>query len=83
MARTFSTFVTICSALRAAKPPMDTWSSFAPLVDRESHDAGCTRTLFSDTRDAAVQCAIMNPEQRPPSATRKAGSSLSCGLLLK
>lgn len=26
---------------------------------------------------AAVQCANMNPELRPPSFTRKAGSSLS------
>lgn len=29
---------------------------------------------------AAVQCAIMNPEFRPPSATRKGGSSLREGL---
>lgn len=31
-------------------------------------------------RAAAVQWAIMNPEFRPPSATRKAGSSLREGL---
>jgi hypothetical protein len=41
--------------------PIDTWSSFAPLVLKESQDAGCTNTLFSETKEAAVQWAIMNP----------------------
>ena len=36
--------------------------------------------MFSDTSAAAVQWAIMNPELRPPSLTRKAGSSLYAGL---
>ena len=37
-------------------------------------------TLFSDTRDAAVQWAIMKPEFKPPSLTKNAGSSLRYGL---
>src|SRR3989304_4773183 len=42
--------------------------------------AGCARILFSETSAAAVYCASINPECRPPSLVRKAGSPLRCGL---
>ena len=64
----------------STNPPIDTWSSFAPLVDNESVDDGCTSTLFSDTSAAAVQCAIMNPEWKPPFLTKNAGKPLKSGL---
>ena len=80
MASTISTWETTSKDLRAANPPIDTWSSFAPLVDNESVDDGCTSTLFSDTSAAAVQCAIMNPEWKPPFLTKNAGKPLKSGL---
>lgn len=40
----------------------------------------CILRVLSLPRAAAVQWAIMNPEFSPPSATRKAGSSLREGL---
>lgn len=46
-------------ALRAAQPPIDTWSSVAPLVDRESTEDGWHRALFSDTGGTA---ALVNVE---------------------
>lgn len=49
-------------------------------VEIESTDAGWLSTRFSATRAAAVQWAIMKPELRPPSATRKAGRPDSDGL---
>ena len=33
----------------AAQPPMDTWSSVAALVDKESTEDGWHKTLFSET----------------------------------
>ena len=42
------------------------------LVLSESTLEGCVSTLFSLTSAAAVQCAIMKPLLRPPSATRNA-----------
>lgn len=44
-----STCSTTLRALRAAQPPIDTWSSVAALVDRESMEDGWHRALFSDT----------------------------------
>lgn len=38
-------------AFLAAQPPMDTWSSVAALVDKESTDDGWHKTLFSETRE--------------------------------
>lgn len=46
-------------ALRAAQPPIDTWSSVAALVDRESTEDGWHRALFSDTGGTA---ALVNVE---------------------
>lgn len=41
----------------------------------------CSMALLKHSpRAAAVQCAIMKPEFRPPSVTKNAGSSLSEGL---
>mmetsp|Transcript_7983 Transcript_7983/g.28494 ORF Transcript_7983/g.28494 Transcript_7983/m.28494 type:complete len:266 (-) Transcript_7983:1319-2116(-) len=73
IASTRSTFSTTCSALRAAKAPMLTWSSCAPDVEMESHEAGCTSVRFSTTSAAAVHCGIMKPLLRPHSFTRKGG----------
>lgn len=36
-------------AFLAAHPPMDTWSSVAALVERESTEEGWHKALFSDT----------------------------------
>lgn len=36
-------------AFLAAHPPIDTWSSVAALVDKESTDDGWHKTLFSET----------------------------------
>ena len=41
-------------AWRAAIEPIETWSSWLALVGIESTDAGWARTLFSETRAAAV-----------------------------
>merc|ERR1719210_1121847 len=71
IAMTFSTFLTTWRHFLAAKPPMETWSSVPALVERESTLAGWHSVLFSDTKAAAVQWAIMNPELSPPSLTRK------------
>lgn len=38
-------------AFLAAQPPMDTWSSVAALVDKESTEDGWHKTLFSETRE--------------------------------
>ena len=43
----------------------------------EDGQAGWERILFSETREAAVYWAIMNPELMPPSLTRKAGRPLN------
>mmetsp|Transcript_33628 Transcript_33628/g.111231 ORF Transcript_33628/g.111231 Transcript_33628/m.111231 type:complete len:415 (+) Transcript_33628:199-1443(+) len=80
IASTVSTFCTTSSALRAAKPPMLTWSSLAAEVEMVSTEEGWQSTLFSEASAAAVQCAIMKPELKPPSATRKAGRPESDGL---
>lgn len=37
------------SAFLAAQPPIDTWSSVAALVDKESTEDGWQSTLFSET----------------------------------
>lgn len=37
-------------AFLAAQPPIDTWSSVAALVDKESTEDGWHKTLFSETR---------------------------------
>jgi len=37
------------SAFLADHPPMDTWSSVAALVDRESTEEGWHKALFSET----------------------------------
>lgn len=44
-----STCSTTLRAFLAAHPPMDTWSSVAALVDKESTEDGWHKTLFSDT----------------------------------
>lgn len=49
-----STCSTTLRALRAAQPPIDTWSSVAALVDRESTEDGWHRALLSDTATTAV-----------------------------
>lgn len=46
-----STCSTTLRALRAAQPPIDTWSSVAALVDSESIEEGWQSTLFSETAD--------------------------------
>ena len=79
IARTRSRFSTIAASLRAAIGDIDTWSSLAAEVGIESTEAGCARTLHSETSAAAVTCAIIRPELRPPSSTRKAGRSESAG----
>ncbi len=65
IASTRSRFSTIAASLRAAIGDMETWSSLAADVGIESTDAGCARTLHSETSAAAVTCAIMRPEWRP------------------
>ena len=42
--------------------------------------AGWAKTLFSETRDAAVYCAIINPEFSPLSRDKNAGKPDLCGL---
>src|SRR5689334_15816609 len=59
IANTISTFSTTRSALRAAQPPIDTWSSCPAEVEILSTEAGWHSPLFSDTNAAAVTCAIM------------------------
>lgn len=44
-----STFSMTFSAFLAAHPPMDTWSSVAALVERESTEEGWHKALFSET----------------------------------
>ena len=80
IASTRSRFSTIAASLRAAIGDIETWSSLAAEVGIESTEAGCARTLHSETRPAAVTCAIMRPEWSPPSRTRNAGRSESAGL---
>ena len=79
IASTRSRFSTIAASLRAAIGDIETWSSLAAEVGIESTEAGCASTLHSETRAAAVTCAIMSPEFKPPSSTRKAGSSERAG----
>lgn len=67
--------------MRAANPPMLTWSSLLPDVEIESTLEGWASTLFSLTSPAAVQCAIMKPESRPGSCARKAGSPEMVGFI--
>lgn len=43
------------NAFLADHPPMDTWSSVAALVDRESTEEGWHKALFSET--AKTQCS--------------------------
>jgi len=45
----------------------------------ESTEAGWQSVLFSETSEAAVQCAIMNPEFKPPSLTKNGDNSLKFG----
>jgi hypothetical protein len=83
MARHTSVLATTSRALRAEVMPMDTWSSRLAEVGMLSALAGCTRTLFSFTRLAAVTWAIMKPEFSPGFGVRKAGraeraGSMSC-----
>ena len=42
----------------------------------ESALAGCTNTLFSEIKAAAVYWVIISPEFSPGKAVKKAGSSL-------
>ena len=44
--------------------PMDTWSSLPALVEIVSEEAGCTSTLFSEVRAAAVTCATVGADHR-------------------
>ena len=80
IASTRSRFSTIAASLRAAIGDIETWSSLAADVGIESTEAGCASALHSETSAAAVTWAIMRPEWRPPSFTRKAGRSESAGL---
>src|SRR5437016_4550371 len=58
MASAFRTLKRIVRIFRAACADIETWSSaFAP-VGIESTEAGWASTLFSDTSDAAVYCAL-------------------------
>lgn len=57
-------------AFLAAHPPMETWSSVAALVERESTDEGWHRALFSET--ARGRCQV----KRAP--TRKNGPEDLC-----
>ena len=41
-------------ALRAANPPIETWSSWPAEVTIESTEAGLTSTLLSDSKAAVV-----------------------------
>jgi hypothetical protein len=60
---------------------MLTWSSLFADVGIESTDAGWHRTLLSETRAAAVTCAIISPELAPTSPpARNAGRSERSGL---
>ena len=59
---------------------MLTWSSLLAEVGIVSTLAGCASLFSSEVSAAAVTCAIMNPDCRPPSRVRNAGSSLSAGL---
>ena len=54
MARIRSTCSRTVRACRAEIEPIETWSSWFALVGIESTEAGWARTLFSDTRAAAV-----------------------------
>ncbi len=59
MATMFCTLARMLPSLRAAMLPILTWSSWLAEVGMESTEAGWARTLFSETRDAAVYWAIM------------------------
>jgi hypothetical protein len=58
---------------------MDTWSSCPAEVGTVSTLAGQASALFSDTRAAAVTCAIMKPLLAPLSRVRKGGRPLILG----
>ena len=77
MARTVCVFFKTRHAFCALIEPMLLWSSWFAEVGMESTLAGCASTLFSDTREAAVYCAIIRPEFNPPLDVRKRGKPLS------
>ena len=56
-----STCSTTLRAFLAAHPPIETWSSVAALVDRESTEEGWHSTLFSDTMHGKG-CIKRNPQ---------------------
>ena len=72
-ARTVDTFASTSPALRAACQPIETWSSWLPLVGMLSTPAGWASTLFSATSDAAVYWASMKPELVPALRARNGG----------
>src|SRR5436309_6529922 len=74
IASTRSALASTCHAFKPEALPIDTWSSCPALVGIESTLAGWQSALFSLTRAAATYCGIMNPEFRPPSTVRNAGS---------
>src|SRR5574339_427606 len=59
---------------------MLTWSSLLADVGIVSTLAGCASVLSSDVSAAAVTCAIISPDCRPPWRVRNAGRPLLAGL---
>ena len=59
---------------------MLTWSSLFADVGIVSTLAGCASVFSSDVSAAAVTCAIISPDCRPPCRVRNAGRPLSAGL---
>ena len=58
-ASTVATLSSTSAALRQACQPIETWSSWLPLVGMVSTPAGWQSTLFSLTSEAAVYWASM------------------------
>jgi hypothetical protein len=73
-ARIVATFSSTSTALRAACQPIETWSSWLPLVGMLSTPAGWASTRSSATSDAAVYWASMKPELVPAARARNGGS---------
>src|SRR5260221_4756142 len=64
-------------AFQAALIPIGTTSSWFPSVGTDCTLAGVASTRLSATSAAAAICAVMNPDSRPGSCARKAGSPRS------